>query len=120
MCNGNQGGGGGALLTAMTFAQGLNEKLLNARDLTSITRLPLVARLLPREFEAEREMRALDDWNTGVWRSGVYNDRFVTIAIGSNPSQRRGGERVAILIQTPAEHRVQRENARRRGHNFQP
>ena len=71
-------------------------------------------------LEVARLRGALDDWNTGVWRSGGYNDRFVTIAIGSNPSQRRGGERVAILIQTPAEHRVQRENARRRGHNFQP
>lgn len=57
MCNGNQGGGGGALLTALTFAQGLNEKLLNARDLTSIASF-LWSCDFYREFEAEREVRA--------------------------------------------------------------
>lgn len=56
---------------------------------------------------------ALEDQAAEVWRSGVYNDRFATIAIGSNPSQRHGGARVAILIQTPAEHLARRQAARR-------
>ena len=49
---------GGALLTAMTFAQGLNEKLLKHERPHQHRELPLFVRLLPREFEAERKVRA--------------------------------------------------------------
>ena len=63
--------------------------------------------------EVARLRGALEDQAAEVWRSGVYNDRFATIAIGSNPSQRHGGARVAILIQTPAEHLARRQAARR-------